>query len=119
METCSSDIARPIGNETVEPLPEVRVEFEFVRSPGGYDPCMSTDFLDRLAAQRRASKSAAGRPAMQRIAAVAKRILKKCKYINDVEAEADFPHLVERDKAANELFWSDYCRGQRELISFP
>ncbi len=49
---------------------------------------MSTDFLDRLASQLRANKSAACRRAIQRILAVVKKNLEDGKYKNDVEAEA-------------------------------
>jgi len=98
VETSSSDITRPVRNETVEPPSEARVEVEFVRFPVGYNLCVSTDFLDRLASQLRAIKSAACRRAIQRILAVAKKNFEEGKYKNDVEAEADFRHLVERDK---------------------
>ena len=54
---------------------------------------MSTDFLDRLASQLKANKSAACRRAIQRILAVVKKNLEDGKYENDVEAEADFRQL--------------------------
>jgi hypothetical protein len=38
----------------------------------GYSLCVSTDFLDRLASQLRANKSAACRRAIQRILAIVK-----------------------------------------------
>lgn len=59
---------------------------------------MSTDFLDRLAGQLRANKSAACRRAIQRILAIVKKNFEDGNYKNDVEAEADFRHLVDRDK---------------------
>jgi gamma-glutamyl:cysteine ligase YbdK (ATP-grasp superfamily) len=58
---------------------------------------VSTDFLDRLASQLRANKSAACRRAIQRILAVVKKNFEERKYMNDVEAEADFRQLVDRD----------------------
>jgi hypothetical protein len=54
--------------------------------------------LDRLANQHRANKSAACRRAIQRILAVAKKNFEDGKYKNDVEAEADFRQLVDRDE---------------------
>jgi hypothetical protein len=60
---------------------------------------VSTDFLDRLASQLRANKSPACRRAVQRILAIVKNNVNDGKYKNDVEAEADFRHLVERDKS--------------------
>ena len=68
------------------------------RFPGGYNLCVSTDFLDRLASQLRANKSAARRRAIQRILAIVKKNFEDGEYKNDVEAEADFRHLVDRDK---------------------
>ena len=59
---------------------------------------MSTDFLDRLANQVRANKSAACRRAIQRILAAVKKNFEDGKYKNDVEAEADFRQLVDRDE---------------------
>ena len=59
---------------------------------------MSTDFLDRLASQLRADKSAACRRAIQRILAVVKKNFEDGKYKNDIEAEADFRQLVYRDE---------------------
>jgi hypothetical protein len=59
---------------------------------------VSTDFLDRLASQLRASKSAACRRAIQRILAVVKKNFADGKYKNDVETEADFRQLVDRDE---------------------
>ena len=82
----------------MEPPSEARVEFEFVRFPGGYNLCVSTDFLDRLASQLRANKSAACRRAIQRILAVVKKNFEDGKYRNHVEAEADFRQLVDRDE---------------------
>ena len=70
----------------------------FVRFPGGYNLCVSTDFLDRLASQMRAHKSAACRRAIQRILAIVKSNFEDGKYNNDVEAEADFRHLVDREE---------------------
>jgi hypothetical protein len=64
----------------------------------GYNLCVSTDFLDRLASQLRANKSAACRRAIQRILAIVKNNFEGGKYKNDVEAEADFRHLVDRDE---------------------
>ena len=64
----------------------------------GYNLCVSTDFLDRLASQLRANKSAACRRAIQRILAIVKNNCEDGKYKNDVEAEADFRHLVDRDE---------------------
>ena len=63
-----------------------------------YNLCVSTDFLDRLASQLRANKSAACRRALQRILAVVKKNVEDGKYKNDVEAEADFRQLVDRDE---------------------
>jgi len=63
-----------------------------------YNLCVSTDFLDRLASQLRANKSAACRRAIQRILAVMKKNFEDGKYKNDVEAEADFRQLVDRDE---------------------
>ena len=59
---------------------------------------MSRDFLDRLATQLEAGKSAACRRAIQRILAVVKKNFEDGKYKNDVEAEADFRQLVNRDE---------------------
>ena len=59
---------------------------------------MSTDFLDRLASQLRANKSAACRRAIQRILAIVKNNCEDGKYKDDVEAEADFRHLVDADE---------------------
>ena len=59
---------------------------------------MSTDFLDRLATQLKTNKSALCRRAIQRILAVAKKNFEEGKYRNEVEAEADVRHLVEREK---------------------
>jgi hypothetical protein len=70
----------------------------FVRFPGGYNLCVSTDFLDRLASQMRANKRAACRRAIQRILAIVKSNFEDGKYNNDVEAEADFRHLVDREE---------------------
>jgi hypothetical protein len=55
--------------------------------------------LDRLASQLRANKSAACRRAIQRILAVVKKNFEDDKYKNDVEAEADFRQLVDRDES--------------------
>lgn len=66
--------------------------------PSGYNLCVNTDFLDRLANQLRANKSAACRRAIQRILAIVKRNFEEGKYKNDVAAEADFRHLVDRDE---------------------
>ncbi len=63
-----------------------------------YNLCVSTDFLERLANQLRANKSAACRRAIQRILAVVKKNFEDGKYKNDVEAEADFHQLVNRDE---------------------
>jgi len=60
---------------------------------------VSTDFLDHLASQLRANKSAACRRAIQRILAIVKNNLEDGKYKNDVEAEADFRQLVDRDES--------------------
>jgi len=59
---------------------------------------VSTDFLDRLANQLKVDKSAACRRAIQRILAVVKKNFEDGKYENDVEAEADFRRLVDRDE---------------------
>ena len=59
---------------------------------------MSTDFLDRLASQLRANKSAACRRAIQRILAIVRNNCEDGKYKNDVEAEADFRHLVDLEE---------------------
>jgi hypothetical protein len=63
-----------------------------------YDRLVSTDFLDRLATQLKTNKSALCRRAIQRILAVVKKNLEDGKYKNDVEAEADFRQLVDRDE---------------------
>jgi hypothetical protein len=68
------------------------------RVPGGYNLCVSTDFLDRLASQLRANKSAACRRAIQRVLAIVKNNFSDGKYRNDVEAEADFRRLVDREE---------------------
>ena len=68
------------------------------RFPGGYNLCVSTDFLDRLASQLRANKSAACRRATQRVLAIVKNNFNDGKYKNDVEAEADFRDLVDREE---------------------
>jgi hypothetical protein len=60
---------------------------------------VSTDFLDRLASQLRANKSAACRRAIQRILAVVQKNFEDGKYKNHVEAEADFRQLVDRDES--------------------
>jgi len=62
---------------------------------------VSTDFLDRLASQLRANKSAACRRAIQRILAIVKNNCEDGKYKDDVEAEADFRHLVDRGEGCN------------------
>ena len=62
--------------------------------PDSYNLCVSTDFLERLASQLKANKSAACRRAIQRILAVVKKNFEDGKYKNDVEAEADFRQLV-------------------------
>jgi hypothetical protein len=54
--------------------------------------------LDRLASQLKANKSAACRRAIQRILAVVKKNFEDGKYKSDVEAEADFRQLVDRDE---------------------
>ena len=59
---------------------------------------VSTDFLDRLATQLKTNKSALCRRAIQRILAVVKKNFEDGKYENDVEAEADFRRLVDRDE---------------------
>ena len=59
---------------------------------------MSIDFLDRLAGQLTANKSAPCHRAIQRILAVVKKNFEDGKYKNDVEAEADFRQLVDRDE---------------------
>jgi hypothetical protein len=59
---------------------------------------VSRDFLDRLATQLKAGKSAVCRRAIQRILAVVKKNFEDGKYENDVEAEADFRQLVDRDE---------------------
>jgi hypothetical protein len=59
---------------------------------------VSTDFLDRLANQLRANKSAACRRAIQRILVIVKKNFEEGKYNNDVEAEADFRQLVGRNE---------------------
>jgi hypothetical protein len=63
-----------------------------------YNLGVSTDFLDRLASQLRVNKSAACRRAIQRSLAVVKKNFEDGKYKNDVEAEADFRQLVDRDE---------------------
>ena len=63
-----------------------------------YDRLVSTDFLDRLATQLKTNKSALCRRAIQRILAVVKKNFEDGKYKNDVEAEADFRQLVDRDE---------------------
>ncbi len=68
------------------------------RCPDGYNLCVSTDFLERLATQLKANKSASCRRAIQRILAVVKKNFEDGKYKNDVEAEADFRQLVDRDE---------------------
>jgi hypothetical protein len=55
-------------------------------------------FLDRLATQLKANKNAVCRSAIQRILAVVKKNFECGKYKNDVEAEADFRQLVDRDE---------------------
>jgi hypothetical protein len=59
---------------------------------------VSTDFLDRLSTQLKTNKSALCRRAIQRILAVVKQNFEDGKYKNDVEAEADFRQLVDRDE---------------------
>ncbi len=59
---------------------------------------VSTDFLDRLATQLKTNKSALCRRAIQRILAVVKKNFEDGRYKNDVEAEADFRQLVDRDE---------------------
>jgi hypothetical protein len=46
----------------------------------------------------RANKRAACRRAIQRILAIVKSNFEDGKYNNDVEAEADFRHLVDREE---------------------
>jgi hypothetical protein len=65
----------------------------------GYNLCVSTDFLEHLASQLKVDKSAACRRAIQRILAVVKKNFEGGKYENNVEAEADFRQLVDRDDA--------------------
>jgi hypothetical protein len=62
-----------------------------------YNLYVSTDFLDRLASHLRANKSAACRRAIQRILAVVKKNFEDGKYKSDLEPEADFRQLVNRD----------------------
>ncbi len=64
-----------------------------------YNLCVTNDFLDHLASQLRANKSAACRRAIQRILAVVKEKFAEGKYKNHVEAEADFRQLVDRDES--------------------
>jgi predicted transcriptional regulator len=54
--------------------------------------------LDRLATQLKSNKSAVCRRAIQRILAVVKKNFEDGKYKDDVEAEADFRRLVDRDE---------------------
>jgi hypothetical protein len=61
----------------------------------------NSSFLDRLATQLKANKSASCRRAIQRILAVVKKNLEDGKYENDVEAETDFRQLVDRDEVYN------------------
>ena len=65
---------------------------------GSINRLVSTDFLDRLATQLKANKSAVCRRAIQRILAVVKKNVEDGKYKNEVEAEADFRQLVDRDE---------------------
>jgi hypothetical protein len=65
---------------------------------GSYNLYVNADFLDRLTNQLRANKSAACRRAIQRILAVVKKNFEDGKYKNDVEAEADFRQLADRDE---------------------
>jgi len=70
-----------------------------VHFQSSYNLCVSTDFLDRLANQLRANKSAACGRAFQRILAVVKKNCEEGKYRSDVEAEAAFRYLVDRDES--------------------
>jgi hypothetical protein len=60
-----------------------------------------TDFLDRLASQLRANKSAACRRAIQRILALMKKDYEAGRYTTHTEAENEFRRLVEYDEACN------------------
>jgi hypothetical protein len=83
---------------STRPSTALDVSVAFVPCPNSYNFCVSTDFLDRLASQLRANKSAACRRAIQRILAFVKKNFEDGKYKNDVEAEADFRQLVDRDE---------------------
>jgi len=82
----------------IESLHGWQVAVPWCICPCGYNLCVSTGFLDRLASELRANKSAACRRAIQRILAIVKNNFEGGKYENDVEAEADFRQLVDRDK---------------------
>jgi hypothetical protein len=60
---------------------------------------MNTGFLDRLATQPRAGKSAACRRATQRILAVIKKNYEEGEYESHTEAETAFRRLVEREES--------------------
>jgi hypothetical protein len=59
---------------------------------------VSTDFLDRLATQLRANKSAAGRRAIQRILELVNKDYEAGGH-SPTEAEREFRRLVENDEA--------------------
>ncbi len=64
----------------------------------GYNPTVSTEFLDRLASQLKIGKSAAGRRAVERILDVIKKDYERGKYQSPADAEREFRRVVEREE---------------------
>ena len=72
---------------------------------------MSTEFLDRLAAQLKANKSSACRRAIQGILALVKTNCEYGQYSSQTEAENGLRKLVECDHTWNEPRLRDQYRG--------
>jgi hypothetical protein len=67
-------------------------------SGDSYNRPVNTDFLDRLATQLKAKKSAACGRAIQRILASMKKDYEAGRYKNHAEAENEFRKLIEHEK---------------------
>lgn len=68
------------------------------RYTGGYNPAMSTEFLDRLASQLKIGKDPSCRRAIERILDDIKKSYEKGEYQSPTEAEREFRQLVEREE---------------------
>jgi hypothetical protein len=60
---------------------------------------VNRDFLDRLATQLKAGKSAACRRAVQRILALMKKDYEAGRFKTNPEAETEFRRLIEREES--------------------